>query len=632
MEFCIPPKQAEELKAALLRDGTSPIDLMEMPSSEDRRAFFEKFVSKEDAEQINIGLERTVLLKNQEAGYLRWFNNIKSTIPPRIQRDLLTKITKLDKVMNPADEKAFMADLAKSKLGAAVTYEEAQKITKLAQNASLERDKSVGSTFGATPSFVKAASDLEHYVKSIAPTTALASIGKNVAIIARNHLLMNPATPIKTTEGQIVNSAMDMVTRRIANRSAGGASPELRDQLNTEAWKFFRETGFNPAIMESYEDSGRLGEKARFDVPKGMLSTNPALHAIEATVRGYAQLTNKIAIDIEHNFTFTKFYQKAFFDMANIGATNMAKADGLSGAAMKSRAEAIMRDAAKIAPDTDAGKVIRRESQKQAARVTSTNDTVMANMALGVKDALNKWVLGLGDAMMPIAKIPANIIYNGIENAGVGLPHGAWEIFQGQKKLQSTDEATRHEGLSQFTSGIQRLARTVGVMAAAAFFASMFKKQDFRSDKYGDSYFRIGHTWINTEYLSFMSPALAGAMYVKQYGRSSDHIWKTAEIYSAGALQGLKHAPGVDELSNLVSRVSSGDPFKGLAAYAISRAFPSGIHNLFYDRKPGEFFGDRPGNRLLFGAHGVESQQEVGKDNEEKAQNAAKSRAEHRAL
>lgn len=621
MSFCLPRAFASEFLKAL-QDGRVDPDKLSAMESADRRAFFEKIVGKDNAQPVNALFESKLLLKDQKRGLVSWAKSVAG-INAAVRRDLLHKIEKLDRVLNPTEEKVFLADLAAAKLGTTVTHEEAQKITKLAQRASLERDNSAGSTFGATAGFVKAASDLEHYVKSIVPTTAVASIGKNVAIIARNHLLMNPATPIKTTTGQIINSAMDMVTRRIATRSAGGASPELRDQLNTEAWKFFRETGFNPAIMESYEDSGRLGEKARFDIPEGMLSTNPALHAVEATVRGYAQLTNKIAIDIEHNFTFTKFYQKAFFDMANIGATNLAKADGLSGAAMKSRAEAIMRDAAKIAPETDAGKIIRMESQKQAARVTSTNDTVMANMALGVKDALNKWVPGLGDAMMPIAKIPANIIYNGIENAGLGLPHGAWDIFQGQKKLQSEDLQTRYEGLSQFTGGIQKIARTVGVLASAAFFASMFKKQDFRSDKYGQHYFRIGNTWINTEYLSFMSPALAGAMYVKQYGRSSDHIWKTAEIYSAGALQGLKSAPGVDELSNLVNRVSSGDPFKGLAAYALSRAVPSGIHNLFEDR---------PVNRLAFGAHGVESQHDVAVDNEKKAQNAAKSRAEHRAL
>lgn len=619
MAFCIPPAQASKFREALEAGKISPIDLMDMPSSADRRAFFEGIVGKEYAQEVNSLFESKILLKDQVAGFKRWADSLQG-IPARAKKDLLSKIERLDKVLNPADEKAFLADLAATKLGTTVTYEESQKITKLAHKASLERDKSAGSTFGATTDFVKAASNLEHYVKSIMPTTALASIGKNVAIIARNHLLMNPSTPIKTTTGQVINSAMDAVTRRIATRSLGGASPELKSQLNDEAWKFFRETGFNPAIMESYEDSGRLGEHARFDVPEGMLSANPALHAVEATVRGYAQLTNKIAIDYEHNFTFTKFYQKAFFDMAHIGSTNLAKADGLAGAAMKSRAEAILRDTAKIAPETDAGKAIRMESQKQAARVTSTNETVMANMALGVKDALNKWVPGLGDAMMPIAKIPANIIYNGIENAGIGLPHGAWDIFQGRKKMQSSDLQARYEGLAQFTGGIQKIARTVGVLAAAAYFSSLFKKSDFRSDQYGAHFFRIGHTWINTEYLSFMSPAFAGAMYVKQYGRSHDHIWKTAADYSSGALQGVKSAPGVDEISNLVNRVSSTDPFKGLAAYMMSRAVPSGIHNMFMDR---------PGNRLLFGAHGVESQHEVAKDNAEKAKRAALSRAEH---
>jgi hypothetical protein len=622
MAFCVPPNQAEKLIAALEKAGTTPPDLMDMPSSDARRAFFEKFVSKEDAAQINLALEKTSLLKDQNAGYMRWYNNIKETVPKTVQRDLLHKIEKLDRVLSPAEEKDFYADLAASKVGTAVTFEEGQKITKLAQKAALERDKATTASAGVSTEFLMAASDLEHYVKSLKPTTVYGSIGRMAAIIARNHLLMNLSTPIKTTAGQLTNSVMDLFTRRMSNRVLSGADPATATALKKEAWEVFRgsKNQFNTASMESYRDTGKLGEKARFDVSEGMLSSNPALRTAEAVVRGYARLTNKIAIDYEHNFTFTKFYQNAFFDGAHIGATNIAKSEGLAGAALKSRTGAIMRDAAKIEPETDVGKLVRVEAQKQAARVTSTNETIMAKMALGVKDAMNKWVPGLGDAMMPIAKIPANIIYNGIENAGIGLPHGAWDIFQGRKKIQSDDLQTRYEGMAQFANGIQRVGRTVGVLAAAAFFSSLFVKRDFRTDGYGNHFFRIGDIWINTEYLNFISPAFAGAMEVKQYGRANDGPEKAIENYGRGALQGLKSAPGVDEISNLVNRVTSGDPFKGITKYAASRGVPAFAHNLA---------NTRPMDRLFFGATGVETQHDVERDRIEKAQRAAQSRREN---
>ena len=104
-------------------------------------------------------------------------------------------------------------------------------------------------------------------------------------------------------------------------------------------------TGHNTAAMESLQDAGKLGETTRFDVPEGMLSANPAVRAVESGVRNVARVSNKIAIDWEHNLAFTKFYQKAFYDMANIASTNIARSEGLTGEALKARAADIFRDA-----------------------------------------------------------------------------------------------------------------------------------------------------------------------------------------------------------------------------------------------------------------------------------------------
>ena len=153
------------------------------------------------------------------------------------RKGLVDKINSLDRVLQPADEKGFLADLAAKKLGTDVTYDEAQKITQLSQKAALEPDKPTDNLSGVSDEYLKAADDLKHYVASLKPTTALKSIGKNVAIIARNNLLMNPSTPIKTSIGQVVNSAMDMASRRIGAMSVRGANPDLASEANAEAWK-----------------------------------------------------------------------------------------------------------------------------------------------------------------------------------------------------------------------------------------------------------------------------------------------------------------------------------------------------------------------------------------------------------
>lgn len=622
MVFCLPQSQASAFLQALRDNKIDPVALRDMGSPA-RHEFFASLLGDENAREVNALFESKLLLKDWKRGMVTWARQLSGVKEP-VRRSFISKIEKMDRILNPAEEKDFYADLAAKNLGTEVTYDEAKKISDLSHKAVAERDKPTQSLSGVSDDYLKAADDLHHYVRSLKPVTALQSIGKNAAIIARNNLLMNPSTPIKTTVGQIGNSAIDIITRRLAARSLDAANPDLVREANREAWHTFRQTGHNTASMESLEDTGKLGEGRNFDVPEGMLSSHPALRAVEAGVRNVAKVSNKIAIDWEHNITFTKFYQKAFFDMLNIASTNLARSEGLKGGALKARAAEIFKDAARVEPETDVGALVRMEGQKQAARVTSTNDTYVSRLALGMKNALNKTVTGLGDALMPIAKIPANIIWNGIENAGVGVPLGAKDVYGGLMQMKSDDVLTRQKGLAQIAFGIQKIARTFGVMATAAYFASQLNKNDFRSDNYGNHFVKIGGVWVNMEYINAVSPALAGMMSVKAHGTPRDNAAATVSQYTSGALQGLKSAPGIDELSGLVSSITNSNYEKGvkkyLADFFTSRGKPAFLENLQKSR---------PINRLFWGAHGIETPQQVRMDEIEKERNrnAARSRS-----
>ena len=115
------------------------------------------------------------------------------------------------------------------------------------------------------------------------------------------------------------------------------------------------------------------------------------------------------------------------------------------------------------------------------------------------------------------------------------------------------------------------------------------------------------------EYINAISPALAGMMSVKAYGKPRDDAIMTGSRYVPGALQGLKSAPGIDELSNLVTSITNSNYEKGIKKYLgdffTSRGEPSFIANLQ---------NDRPIDRLFFGAHGVETPEQVRKDQAEK--------------
>ncbi|MHB8603564.1 MAG: hypothetical protein ACYC9R_13095 [Nitrosotalea sp.] len=584
-----------------------PAKLVEM-TSEERRSFFSDIVGADHAKDVNALFESKLLLKDYKKGLVSWAKKVGGLSEPA-RRDFTTKINKLDRLLNPTEEKAFLSDLAEQKLGTKVTAEEAGKIAQMAKETQIARDAPTKNLSGVSDGYLKSAAEMKAYVASLKPVSAVTSIGKNAAIIARNNLLLNPSTPLKTTVGQIVNSAMDFFTRRIGTFSLKGMNYDLVRQANNEAWKTFRETGLNTASMESLDDNGKLGEGHRFDQPTGMESKNPIVKGIESTVRNIAKISNKVAIDWEHSIAFTKFHQKAFFDMANVFSSNLAKEEGLKGTEAKTRASEIFKDSARIQPKTEEGAIVRAESQKQAARVTSTNDTLTARLSLSVKDGLNKAVVGLGDALMPIAKIPANIIWNGIENAGVGIPLGVKDIFQGRIAMQSEDLAIRYKGMAQFANGIQKVVRTVGVMGAAAYFSSQLTKQDFKTDRYGASYVKIGNTWVNTEYIYAISPALAGMMEVKKIGKPNQGALDTTGQYVAGSLQGLKRSPGVNELTQLVTAITNSNYAKGIQKYGknffTSRGVPSFVRQLQN--------GNTPIKNLFFSTSGLPTQAELKK-------------------
>ena len=606
MAFCLPLNQTTAFLKAI-KDGTITPEKMSAMTSDERRSLFEGIVGKENAKDVNALLESKLLLKDQNRGMVTWAKKVAG-ISDVQKADLVSKISKMDRLLSPEDKDKFLSDLAEKKLGVGVNADEMQKIIELSKKA--QDLKGVNPKLsGVSDEYLQSREDLKDYIASRKPVSAWKSITRNVFTIFRNNLLMNPSTPVKTTINQAVNSAMDMATRRIGYLSAKGFNGDLASRANAEAWETYRKTGLNTASMENMDDAGMLGEKNRFATTTGKDSSGRVVNAAETATRKIAQVTNKIAIDWEHNISYTKFYQKAFFDGANIISSTIAKGEKLTGEAAKSRAAEILSDAVRIEPKTQEGALVRMEAQKQAARVTSTNKTLMSNFSMAMKDVLNKTIPKLGDAIIPIAKIPANVIWNGIENSGVGIPLGFKDIWQGRKKLQSDDLATKREGLAQLSFGIQRVGRIIGVMSAAALFSSQLTKEDFRQDKWGSNFVKIGNVWINMEYISGISPALAGFMKVRQKRTEGQGAATTASQYISGAASGLKSAPGIDEASALVNDLTNPNYAKGIAKYASnffsSRGTPRFVQNLMQNR---------PIDRLFWGATGVETPKQVEED------------------
>lgn len=137
--ICLPPKIAEKFQQAFRDNKINPEKLMNM-TSEERHNFFKKFSDKDSATTINSLFESKLLLKNQQKGIISWAKTVSGISEPA-RRDLISRISRMDRVLDPAEKEAFLKDLAETKLGVGVSREESQKIAGLSQKIEELRGK-----------------------------------------------------------------------------------------------------------------------------------------------------------------------------------------------------------------------------------------------------------------------------------------------------------------------------------------------------------------------------------------------------------------------------------------------------------------------------------------------------------
>jgi len=128
--YCLPSFAAAEFKKALKTGEISPGKLAVLTSAE-RRAIFGKYMNEMQAQNTNALFESKLLLKNQQKGMISWAKKVAG-ITPETRRDMIAKVERLGKVLEPEELDAFMEDLVEKRLGFNVTPKEAENLSKLA--------------------------------------------------------------------------------------------------------------------------------------------------------------------------------------------------------------------------------------------------------------------------------------------------------------------------------------------------------------------------------------------------------------------------------------------------------------------------------------------------------------------
>ena len=161
--ICLPQELVNKFKKGLVSGEINPEKLASM-TSEERRNFFSKYAG-ENAKDVNALFESKLLLKNQKQGYINWAKTVAG-LKPEIRRDLISRIEKMDKVLDPKDHQSFLEDLASKRLGTDVSFEEAKQIADLSHKVTQSK------TSGDRMDYGRAKVALGNYVSDLKNSNA----------------------------------------------------------------------------------------------------------------------------------------------------------------------------------------------------------------------------------------------------------------------------------------------------------------------------------------------------------------------------------------------------------------------------------------------------------------------------
>lgn len=206
--ICLPPKLVDSFKQGLISGKIDPGKLEKMTSDE-RRALFTDIVGEGNAKFVNSQFESKMILKNQQRGYLTWAKKLTG-ITPEARRDLISRIQRMDKFLDPEEERLFLKDLASTRLGIDVSAGEAKTLSKMSkQIQELEARRRPDGTFPSEDdrlAYGRAKVDMGGYISDLRNQAEKLSLKEQAAHPIK--LLSKAAGVSKSIKASLDNSAI----------------------------------------------------------------------------------------------------------------------------------------------------------------------------------------------------------------------------------------------------------------------------------------------------------------------------------------------------------------------------------------------------------------------------------------
>lgn len=560
--------QASNLKQNLT------IKQLERMTPDERIAILSEYLDPKVAERVgkNFGvMQKSGNLANWEKRAL----GTDSLFKDRKLKGAFARLETLDQlgVLTPPQMDKFMQDYVSDQMGVNLTAEESQEISTKVKAVSkafeaVKNDWTAENEEAVVDYFVKR-SELEKYLNKLDPEGAFETffdVGARGSILFSLRSLANSflyqVVPTvsqgvikRITGGTLIPGDYGPV-ERITNAIAGATSQPISKEMGNQvkmAMKIYAKTGYDISRMESLDDGFRyFGEKFTHTEGPTFKEAEGIKEKLKAVVRGHAKLMSP-GLKWAAGGTDTLLANIHRVDTTNLLSRTIAKAEKKAGKIedVDARIKELYKDSLRPDPQTEEGAYIREMGILDANVANYTNDTAYGKYAMKFRDMVPG---GIGKAVFPFLRIPANALGAGIEMTGPGLILGTKDIIKGLQMESGNDKQIA------LADGIRRLIVSGGGLALAGLFVGALLDDDDFIGAYnwkardenalsttkngGANYIRIGGNWYSTKWLGPLGIPVSAIMEARQAkAKGQSAVWG----YLNGIYTGAMQFPGLKE-------------------------------------------------------------------------------------
>ena len=263
MATCLLPKLANELLKRVKSGEINP-DMLRSLDSPERRAYLEKFLDLESAKTVNIALEGGLTKQNWKKGVINAIKKV-SGMKPESQRDIISRVERMDDLLNPKTDGLFYQDLVSKRLGmpGELTMKQSQELSDF--GSEVMRAK-VGMTERRNPLGKKTAGE-EIYGKAVVKFSNYFNSLKNEELTFKELGKMF-VTPSKMGKAVVEVAGISKSAKATLDNSAIFAQGWRFMTTDTKIWA-------KNAIQSFRDIIGVFGGKAVMDEVKSDIISNP---------------------------------------------------------------------------------------------------------------------------------------------------------------------------------------------------------------------------------------------------------------------------------------------------------------------------------------------------------------------